>query len=185
MLLNPNESPRETYVVETRCGGRLTLNGEQVEKVVVKSEAERRYEAFLPSVPDTAEGHWDAAQRCEKAGLTEPRNFHLEQVLRHDPDHAEARRALGYSRIEGRWVRQDELMGARGYVRHRGAWRLPQEIVIEQRVERQQEMLVEWRKKLKLWSDWIVKGRGKSEEGQAAIRAFASPRRRRPWRNNC
>ena len=52
--LNPDESPRASYQIETPFGGRLTLDGAEVERVVVKSEAERRYEAFLPSVPDTA-----------------------------------------------------------------------------------------------------------------------------------
>lgn len=173
--LNPDESPRASYQIATPFGGRLTLDGADVERVVVKSEAERRYEAFLPSVPDTAAGHWDAAQRCQKAGLDPQRDYHLEQVLRHDPNHAEARKALGYHQAEGRWIRQQDIMTQRGYVRSGGAWRLPQELELEQLTGQQEQTTVEWRKKLKLWSEWVLKGRGKGPEGQASIRAIRDP----------
>jgi hypothetical protein len=173
--LNPDESPRTSYQVETTFGGRLTIDKNQVERVVVKSEAERSYEAFLPKVPDTAAGHWDAAQRCQKADLDEQRDFHLQQVLRHEPDHAEARKALGYHQADGRWTRQEDVMTQRGWVRQGGAWRLPQEIELEKLANQQTQVTVEWRKKLRLWSEWIVKGRGKGPEGEAAIRAIREP----------
>jgi hypothetical protein len=168
-LLNPDESPRASYVVQTEFGGRLTLDSDQVKHVVVKSEAERRYEAFLPSVADTPEGHLDAAQRCERAGLKEQKHYHLEQVLRHDPEHEGARHALGYSRIDGRWARQDEVMERQGYVRSRGAWRLPQEIALEQMAEAAEQKKIQWRKNIKLWSGWITRGRGRGAEGRANL----------------
>jgi hypothetical protein len=175
VLLNPDESPRRNYVVQTSFGGKLMLESDQVERVVVKSEAERRYEAFLPSVADTAEGHLDAADRCERAGLKEPRKYHLEQVLRHDSDHEAARYALGYSRIGGRWARREDEMARQGYVRHRGAWRLPQEIELERLQDAADQSAIEWRKKLRVWAGWIRKGRERSGEGQAEIRGIRDP----------
>ena len=109
---------------------------------------------------------------CEQAKLPAQREFHLEQVLRHDPAHEGARRALGYSLLEGRWIRPDDYMGEQGYVRVGGAWRLPQELALDESAGKQEEVTVAWRKKLKLWAEWIVKGRGKGSEGEASIRAI-------------
>ncbi len=173
--LNPDESPRISYQVQTGFGGRLTLQSEQVERVMVKSEAERKYEAFLPKVPDTAEGHWDAAQRCIKAGLDAQRDFHLEQVLRLDPNHAEARKLLGYHQSDGHWVRQQDVMTQRGYIRQGGNWKLPQEIELEKFAGGHEQATGEYRKKLKLWAEWITKARGKQAEGEAAIRGIKDP----------
>lgn len=174
-LLNPEESPRQTYQLRTARGGRLLLAREQVTRAEVKSELERRYEALLPSLDDTVEAHWDMAERCGRAGLKEQRRFHLAQVLRHDPDHAAARRALGYHRIEGRWMRRDQWMKQRGYVRDVGGWRLPQDLARERQAEALEAQLVEWRKKLRMWRRWIVKGRERRAEGKSRIRGIRDP----------
>jgi hypothetical protein len=175
-LLNPDESPRSAYVVQPREGGRLVLPADDVDTFVTKSEAETRYEEVLPLVADTEAGHWDMAQKCEKAGLKEQQEFHLEQVIRLNPDHEPARRALGFNRVEGRWQRPDEYMAEQGFVRHRGAWRLPQELAIEQRERANEEQTVEWRKKIKIWREWIVKGRDRATEGLVNMQAIRDPR---------
>ena len=89
-----------------------------------KSDAERWYEKWLPKMPDTAEGNWIMADECRKRGLASQRELHLEGVLKHDPEHAAARKTLGYGKVDGRWVKTEDWMTDRGYVRHRGSWRL-------------------------------------------------------------
>ncbi|HRX78292.1 MAG TPA: hypothetical protein P5307_04480, partial [Pirellulaceae bacterium] len=176
VLLNPEESPRASYVVQSHEGGRLVLEADDVDRLVLKTDAETRYEEVLPLVEDSEAGHWDMAQKCELAGLKEQQEFHLEQVLRHNPDHEDARRALGYNRVDGRWQRPDEYMAEQGFVRHRGAWRLPQEIAIERRERENDEITVSWRKNVKLWREWIVKGRERASEGLANMQAIRDPR---------
>jgi hypothetical protein len=46
----------------------------------------------------------------------------LKKVLSLEPEHEGARRALGYERIEGRWLHGDDLMRAQGYEKHNGRW---------------------------------------------------------------
>ncbi|MCB9922880.1 MAG: HEAT repeat domain-containing protein [Planctomycetaceae bacterium] len=176
VLLNPEESPRSTFVVQPREGGQLVLPVDEVERFVAKSEAEARYEEVAPLVEDSEAGHWDMALKCEAAGLKEQQEFHLEQVLRHNTDHEAARRALGFNRVEGRWQRPDEYMAEQGFIRHRGAWRLPQEVAIEQRDRANEELAVAWRKNVKLWREWIVKGRERASEGLANMQAIRDPR---------
>jgi len=175
-LLNPDESPREAYVIEPREGGRLVLPADDVDRLVIKSAVETRYEEVLPLVEDSEAGHWEMAKKCEAAGLKEQQEFHLEQVLRHNTDHEPARRALGYNRVEGRWQRPDEYMAEQGFIRHRGGWRLPQELLIEQRHSESEEQIVAWRKNVKRWRDWIVKGRDRAAEGLANMQAIRDPR---------
>ena len=117
-LLNPNQSPRRSYVVKTDSGGQITLTKSQVARVVRKSDVLRDYEKWLPKMPNTAEGNWKMAQWCRKYGLKQQRQSHLEQVLKFDPEQEDARHALGYSRVRGQWLNVDQWKQSRGYVRH-------------------------------------------------------------------
>jgi hypothetical protein len=175
-LLNPKRSPRANYIVKSGLGATLTLPQDQVERVVIKSKMQSSYEAKLQTLPDTAKAHFDMADRCKRAKMEKERVFHLEQVLRLDPDHKESRYALGYSRIEGRWMRQDEWMIEQGYVRDRGVWRLPQEMEILRAANAADQITIDWRKKLKTWRGWIIKNRDRAVEGDRNIRSIRDPR---------
>jgi hypothetical protein len=175
-LLNPNRTPRANYIVKSGLGATLSLAKDQVDRVVVKSRNQDRYEVFLQTLPDTVDAHVDMAQRCEKAKMNEQRRFHLEQVLRLDPNHKESRYALGYSRIDGEWMRQEDWMIAQGYVRDRGAWRLPQEMEIIRASDAADKVTIEWRKNIKTWRSWIIKGRDRVREGEHNIRGIRDTR---------
>lgn len=174
-IRNPDLRSGEAYVIETAFGGQVTVPSDQVAKVVAKSAYEERYAELLPSVRDTEADHLKMAARCQKAGLDDRREFHLRQALRHNPENAEARRALGYSQIDGKWIRQDEWMTKQGYVRSGGRWRLPQEIELARVKDAREQAIVGWRKKLKTWRTWVVKGRDRQQLGLAEIRAVRDP----------
>jgi hypothetical protein len=50
------------------------------------------------------------------------------EVLRVDPEHRGARRALGYRLFEGEWVSPDELNRRKGLVRYEGSWYTPHDL---------------------------------------------------------
>jgi len=126
-------------------------------------------------VPNTVEGHLDMAERCRKAGLKEQREFHLQKVLELDPDHADARRGLGYSQVDGQWVRADEWFENQGYVRHKGDWRLAQEVDLDSLHDRQVVEEKEWRKRLQVWRNSVIRGRNDAAEALTQLRAVESP----------
>jgi hypothetical protein len=144
-----------------------------VENVETLAPVMQQYLALLPRMPNTAEGMWKMAQWCQTRGLDVEREQHLEQLLKLDPDHAEARHALGYNKVDGKWIRPDDHMRALGYIRFQGRWRLPQDVEIHQREERLAEAENQWRSKLRNLRSQLGKRRG--AEAIAEIRAIRDP----------
>jgi hypothetical protein len=173
--INRQDAKPDTYEIDMLSGGHITLSAALVEKVVVQSDVLQRYQELLPRVPNTVEGHLDMAERCRKAGLKEQREFHLQKVLELDPNQAEARRGLGYSQVDGKWVRADEWFQNQGYVRHEGGWRLPQEVEIDTRQDRRVVEEKDWRKKLQVWRNAIVRNRNDSRDAVAKLRDVKDP----------
>ena len=135
-LLNPDERPRQTYEISLKKGGKTSLAVDEVARFVPDSPAKRHYLELLPRMPNTADGNWRMAGWCRRNALPSEYNFHLEETVLLDPEHEQAHRALGHTLVNGQWVARDEVMLARGFVRYKGRWELPQEVEIDQRRER-------------------------------------------------
>lgn len=174
--LNPQRAQTEDYLLRSLAGVQLTLAGSTVTRVLTTSNVEKQYNELLHKAPATVDGHWKLAEWCRDAGLTAQRKFHLEQIIKLEPDHEEARLALGYGRFpNGGWMTPDEYMQRQGYVKHRGVWKLPQEIDIEAR-EREFELAdKQWRKQLKIWIDNYVDGRKRMAEAAQGIKTIRDP----------
>lgn len=138
-------------VIRTASGGEVTVDAKQVKQIVPQNAAEAEYDRIRPTYPDTVDGQWELAQWCLNHSLTKQRNVHLERIIALDSDHKLARAGLGYSFIDGRWLRPDDLKKEQGYVLYKGVWRLPQEVEIEEQRRKQQVAEREWFDKLKRW----------------------------------
>jgi len=174
-LLNPDEQPRQSYVIRTETGGTVKLGSAQVGRVLTVSEDLAWYREAQSNVPPTAAGHWAMAEECRQRSLKPQREFHLQEILKLDPEHAEARYALGYSKVDGNWVKTDEWMLSRGYIRHRGAWRIAQDVALEQVAQRNDKQVKDWRQKVNTWRSAITKRRGKEQDARDAIQAIDDP----------
>ena len=101
-LLNADESPREKYVIKTDAGATVTVAADRVQKVLTPRAAEVEYERIRPTYPDTVEGQWALAEWCREHALPAAvREPHLRRVIELDPNHVQARRALGYAKSTG------------------------------------------------------------------------------------
>ena len=109
-LLNPDEKPRKKFVIQTAAGGRITLDRSQVKQVLYTRPEELEYERIRPGYPDTLAGQWALAEWCREAKLTVQRKTHLERVIELDPNHVQARTALGYNQIGGKWTTPEQVM---------------------------------------------------------------------------
>ena len=70
------------------------------------------YRRIREKYRETVEDQLALAAWCKKAGLLDQWRAHLGNVLALNPDHQEARAALGYQRVDGIWLTPQEIAGA-------------------------------------------------------------------------
>lgn len=155
-VLNPNRERGQPYQVRTEEGVKLALADATVARVIVKTDVDKQYEALLPKLENTAEAQWAMSEWCKEAGLTEQRKRHLQAVIALDPNHAEARKALGYQRRGTRWLTPEEFMQSVGFVRYKGAWRTRQEVEIASRQVQQELNAKKLRKDIFMWLEQVA-----------------------------
>lgn len=146
------------YIVRLKSGARLKIDGRRVRKHVQDQPTVAEYEKLLSAMPDTAAGHWTMAEWCKTNNLRQQRTYHQEQVLRHDPNHADARRSLGFTRLNGKWGKRDDRMREQGYELFEGKYMLPQQIAIVKRQRANDLAQKKWRRDLKAMRGKLVGG---------------------------
>ena len=172
-LVNRQESPRKQYIVKVAGEGQITLAASQVEQVLKRRPEEDEYERIRPAYPDTIEGQWALAEWCRQKKLPLERETHLKRIIELDPNQIDARRALGYIQIDGKWVTHDQSMLEQGYVLYKGHWKLPQQIDLIESKAKLEAARQEWFQNIKRWRGWL----GTDRDGQARenFRNIADP----------
>ena len=89
---------------------------------------------------DDLEGRLALARWCISNKLVEEALAEYRNVLEREPDHEEARAALGFQRHLGKWKTEEEINRARGWVRHGGTWMTPEERDLEVALENQKDL---------------------------------------------
>ena len=64
----------------------------------------------------------ELARWCREKRLGKQARTHLRRAIELEPDHAAARKALGYIRHDGRWLTEAQYREARGFVRVGSRW---------------------------------------------------------------
>ncbi len=162
-ILNPTRSKDDLVEVQPVEGLKLTLAASQVKGVLVQTKILKDYEAAAAKMSDTLEAHVAMAQWCLEAGLTEQRKFHLNAILKHDPNHAMARATLGFVKAGSGWLTQNEYKRRQGYILKKGEYRLQQEWDILERARQWERDTVAARKNLRMWFSWLS-GKGKGAD---------------------
>lgn len=160
-LVDPDQSPRESYTIKTPGGGQIVLAASQVKEVLGQRPNEAEYEKIRPRYPDTVEGQWMLAEWCREHHLLTRREKHLKRILELDPNDERARRGLGYSQVDGQWTTQEDVMIKQGYRRYKGRWRLPQEIELMEEERKTDLAEKEWIQKLNRWRSWLSSDRAR------------------------
>jgi hypothetical protein len=110
-------------VVTLKKGMEVLLEPEEVERVVPGESLRDAFEHKRADlVPGDPEPRYVLAQWCKENGLAGEARALLEEVIRLDPDHAQARRDLGYVRDGGQWVLEEELRRRLGFEKVDGRW---------------------------------------------------------------
>jgi len=174
-VLNPTRERGQPWQVKTEKGVKLALADSVVSRVIVKTDLDKQYEAQLPKLENSVEGQWGMAEWCKEAGMFEARKRHLQAVVALDPNHVEARKALGYQKHGTRWLTPEEFMQSVGYVRYKGAWRTRQEVEIESRQTQQELASKKLRKDIYMWLEQVASGGRLKDAAERNLNAIQDP----------
>ncbi len=173
-LKNTDESPRQKYVILTPEGVTVTLDRGQVKQIIPQSSAEIEFEKIRPTFADTADDQWKLAEWCRENSLTKQRQDVLEHVIELNPDMRQARLALGYQLVDGHWMQKEQIMQQRGYVRYKGEWRLPQEVELIERRQKEDAAERQWFGTLKRWRMWLD-GSARADQARDSLLSIRDP----------
>ena len=176
--LNRDEQPLTKYMVR-QGEATLALPVAQVREAIRQSPAEAEYAKRAPAVADTPQEQWDLAEWCRKNNLSAQRQAHLRRVIEIDPNHAQARLALGYQFLKGQWTTRSDFRREEGYEFYKGKWRTPQEIEILEEHGRGEIADKEWLQRLKRLRRELDDA-GKSAAAAQALLAIKDPIAVRP-----
>lgn len=122
---------------------------------IVDSSHLQKYRSLAAQAGDDAAAHYQLARWCKAQGNVPGLShvytrFHMERAVELDPNHAEARASLGYTKDGGKWILQSELMRNRGMIFKGGRWVIPEASSLEESVDASD-------KESKLWVREIAK----------------------------
>ncbi|HKQ49143.1 MAG TPA: HEAT repeat domain-containing protein [Phycisphaerae bacterium] len=86
--------------------GTVDLDKEQIVKQIAGPSPWERYDVEKKRYTNTASDQFRLAQWCAKNGLRSEEIDHLRRVIKLDPEHAAARKALGFVKDKGQWVKR-------------------------------------------------------------------------------
>lgn len=168
--------PKTQQRIKTPAGGQIVIDKTAIKQVVIVGKDEAEYENLRRIAPDTVEGQWKLAEWCREKKMNKQRVPHLERVISLEPDHQQARLALGYFQTNGRWLRQEDRMKERGYVLYKGEWKLPQEIELLEQQNQSKANEREWYAKLnRLKADYINGTPNKSQDAWQKLTSIDDP----------
>ena len=100
----------------------------RIDRIEKGSSALDEYDARAGKLGPKDAGGWRSLGRwAAQQGLSKQSHQAYEKVLAVAPNDAEAREALGFVRLGGHWVTEEESYRARGYVKYEGEWMTPAE----------------------------------------------------------
>jgi len=146
----PYDDERKIWHIETKEGIVLELEHRTAVSRIFNDPSRQlvSYENASPFYENTVENHWDLARKCKTYNLNRQAELHYRQVIELDPDHAEARKALGYTNYNGVWLTKEEERSGRGYVFKNGKWVTSQQSALDENRLQQKQENSYWKKEM-------------------------------------
>jgi hypothetical protein len=149
-LLNPDEINRKLYRVKSAEGLEISLDAKLVERTQSRErEALLEYNRDAPLTHNSVENHLYWARWCQERQLAEQARMHWQQTLELDPDHADARTVLGYTKTVNGWESQHDRRINRGLVQDRGRLKTPYQIEVETILGSQKREADDWQRTIR------------------------------------
>lgn len=171
-IIQPVDGDKSAFIIDLAGGGRVTIPRSEVTRVDATNDAEAEYQKLARSSPDTVEAHWKLAEWCRQHKLTGFGQRHLERILELNPNHAEARAALGFRQKDGKWMNRDDVMASRGLVMYEGKYVTPQHVELMQRQKEVRTTQADWTKRVEQLRRWLT-GKRQDQAAQAHTEILA------------
>ena len=162
-----------THSFRSDHGVQIAVTFDAVAEAIVERPHATIYREMAPSIADSVTSHWAVAEWCRQHNLARQRVAHLERIVQLNPNHVAARRALGFSQIDGRWATQRQVLREKGYVYYHGRWRLQQEVDLLEERQREREVHRRWLGNLRHWRALL--NTTEAAKGSHAILAVRDP----------
>ena len=98
----------DKITVVTLSGATISVDRDEIAFVTPRSLRIEEYETRARAIPDTIDAHWQLAEWAREQHLKGEREEQLEHIVRLDPNHERAQRALGRSLHNGKWMTRHE-----------------------------------------------------------------------------
>jgi hypothetical protein len=113
--------------------GKVSLPMNEVEEIARGSSPLDEFDARASKLePQDVNGWRSLALWASTKGLAAQSRAAYKRVLALAPDDKEAREALGFVQVDGRWLTEEESYRARGFVKYDGEWMTPAEVQLAQ-----------------------------------------------------
>ena len=103
----------------------------------------------------------------------------MQRAVELNPNHAEARASLGYTKDEGKWVLKTDLMRSRGMIFKGGRWVIPEAASLEESVDESDKESKLWIREIAKLVKVVLKGNRsenrKYDEALAELKAIKDP----------
>jgi hypothetical protein len=110
-------------VVSPKKGIEIILDKSEIDRIEAGSSVKEDFaKKKADLVPGDPEPRYALAQWCKEKGLLAEQKQMLEDVIRLAPDHAQARRDLGYVKDGDQWITEDDLRKKLGFEKVNGKW---------------------------------------------------------------
>jgi len=113
--------------------GTIGLPMDEIEEISKGLSPLDEYDARAAKLgPQDVDGWRSLGLWASAKGLSAQSRAAYQRVLALAPDDAEAREALGFVRMDGRWLTEEESYRSRGFVKYDGEWMTPAEVQLAQ-----------------------------------------------------
>src|SRR3972149_7836682 len=153
-MANAGDKQSTGYEI-TPDGGRMTIPRSEVVRVVSQSPQQDEYHRRARAAADTVDAHLQLAEWCREQKLISEYRDELAKILELDPNHEQARRALGHRKEHGNWQSRDELMAARGLIWYDGKYYTQHHIELLDQAKAARETDADWSNQLDRWARWV------------------------------
>lgn len=117
----------EDGVIVKLPAGEVRISKEAIVRIELKKSPFAEYNERAAALKDDdADGHSRLGLWAQGIGLKAQAKEQFLKAIAANPNQAQARQALGYILVNGKWVTEEEEMLARGMVKYDGHWMSPE-----------------------------------------------------------